>query len=343
MSSQTSLLSPSVSHQYPNGDSVKCLVIDTDPNKKRYEIYMGGLLVLCAFSMTFWCFCVVCECFLCVFSMSLHILFFFTFLTLLSDRPEWALLHYDTSFHPQHAYHFQLHWLVCTGRLLDELLQTWSRRANQLGLSLIEVPITPGYLQSDDTLLSSVTVPLAVPPHTLASLNLDDTFSDLPPTYFEDALLRQFNFVFSVGPTDAAAAARPGSNVLAHKYPQYIHRTGFAIVYILDGGRGFIWENNRLLCSRCEHIFFGVFMGVFLIGFVSFGYVWFIIVYSLVIPSPFLIFPAQFSAFANDHSKSTKLQLPRHARRVHRVLRKRRRAPPLLERRAQPPSRPSRP
>ncbi|RKO93162.1 hypothetical protein BDK51DRAFT_18831, partial [Blyttiomyces helicus] len=58
-----------------------------------------------------------------------------------SPRREMALLHYDTVHNPRNCYHFQLHWLVCTARLIEDLLQSWARVAEKCGLKLVEAPV----------------------------------------------------------------------------------------------------------------------------------------------------------------------------------------------------------
>eukprot|EP01135_Chromosphaera_perkinsii_P006339 Nk52_evm68s485 gene=Nk52_evmTU68s485 len=60
-----------------------------------------------------------------------------------TNRKEWVVAHYDSVYSPQQAFHIELHWLVATGCLVDELLQIWSRKASQLHLSLIPVPTEP--------------------------------------------------------------------------------------------------------------------------------------------------------------------------------------------------------
>lgn len=57
-----------------------------------------------------------------------------------SSRPEIALLHYDTTHNTKNCYHFQLHWLVCTARLVEDMLHLWSRNAEKCGFKLVECP-----------------------------------------------------------------------------------------------------------------------------------------------------------------------------------------------------------
>lgn len=50
-----------------------------------------------------------------------------------SNRRETAILHYDTVYNPVNCYHFQLHWLVCTAKLIQDMLTSWSRMAEKCG------------------------------------------------------------------------------------------------------------------------------------------------------------------------------------------------------------------
>ena len=92
----------------------RSIILDVDPSKKRYFAHsLATILFLC-----------VCA------------LFVYR-----SDRVEWAVLHCDTIYNPLQCYHIQLQWLVATGRLIDEQIQSWVRRAAQYGFQLVEVPV----------------------------------------------------------------------------------------------------------------------------------------------------------------------------------------------------------
>ena len=56
------------------------------------------------------------------------------------SRNEWVLLHYDLPGRDWQSVHLDVSWLVVTGRLLDEMLVTWSRRADRMNLVLVEAP-----------------------------------------------------------------------------------------------------------------------------------------------------------------------------------------------------------
>lgn len=57
-----------------------------------------------------------------------------------STRQEIAFLHYDTTHNTNNCYHFQLHWLVCTARLIEDMFHSWARMAEKCGFKLVEAP-----------------------------------------------------------------------------------------------------------------------------------------------------------------------------------------------------------
>ena len=171
-----------------------------------------------------------------------------------SDRPEWALLHYDVIYNPTNCYHLQVHWLVATGQLVDEIIQTWARRAAQCGLLLVEAPARQSSATSSDSaFLSLCEVPLGVPPPALTDLHFKNSVDEIPKTFFEEEILKRFDFVLDI---EADSAFGPGGvaqySFLRQpiKHTQYIHRSGYALVQIMPDGRGFLWEDNKLFTRK---------------------------------------------------------------------------------------------
>ena len=58
-----------------------------------------------------------------------------------SPRSEVAVLHHDLAHNAENGFNFQIHWLGATARLIDELVQTWTRTVERYGLRLVEAPI----------------------------------------------------------------------------------------------------------------------------------------------------------------------------------------------------------
>ncbi|KAJ3248229.1 vacuolar membrane-associated protein iml1 [Chytriomyces hyalinus] len=169
-----------------------------------------------------------------------------------STRKEMALLHYDTTHNTKNCYHFQLHWLVCTPRLIEDLLQGWSRTAERCGFKMVEAPIEQASPFSNDSPFQSVIlIPLVVPVSHLSSARNEDP-STLSNTHEEREFLheiaRRNDFLLDVESDDLfdpdASVAYSGGKP-QYAYTQFVHRSGAAFIQIVPG-TGFYWVNNRL-------------------------------------------------------------------------------------------------
>jgi uncharacterized beta-barrel protein YwiB (DUF1934 family) len=167
-----------------------------------------------------------------------------------SVRSETAFLHYDTVYNVKNCYHFQIHWLVCTARLIEDMLAQWSRIAEKCGLKLVEAPVEQTLVfANDDPFQSVVPIKLAVkPPSTKEILSsLNDQNLDIPDLWFEFELASRHGFVLDVEaddffPNDGPVYSYEKTPV---KYTQYVHRSGLAFIQVLPDGEGFYWVNNR--------------------------------------------------------------------------------------------------
>ncbi|GBB87252.1 hypothetical protein RclHR1_01370011 [Rhizophagus clarus] len=174
-----------------------------------------------------------------------------------SDRKETAILHYDVIYNVDTCYHFQLNWLACTARLIEELLQQWGRNAEKYGLKLVEAPVEQAMSLTDNNPFQSPTsIKLSLLPPTLEEL--EKLGKKLNPEinhnlYFEIELVKHFKFVL-----DVEADNRFPKEVdiiysyhkTPYKYSQYIHRSGVAFIQICDPGEGFLWVNNRIYTTH---------------------------------------------------------------------------------------------
>ncbi|KAI8835093.1 hypothetical protein BC829DRAFT_422113 [Chytridium lagenaria] len=165
-----------------------------------------------------------------------------------SSRRELAFLHFDTVHNPRNSYHFQLHWLVCTPRLIEDLLVGWTRVAEKCGLKLVEAPVEQvTEFSNDNPFLSVIPIPLAVQPPPLP-LKSAPTPQHFPDQWFEMEFLKRQGFVLDVEsdalfPLNSIVSSFKRAN---YQYTQFVHRSGVAFVQILEPGRGFAWVNNRL-------------------------------------------------------------------------------------------------
>lgn len=151
-----------------------------------------------------------------------------------SNRRELAIVHYDTVHNPKACYHFQLHWLSCTARLMEDMLLSWARMADKCGLRMIEAPVEQIQEFSPDNPFRMVSfLQLSVQPpvreEVKARLMLD---VDVPLLWFEMEFLRSLGFIIDV---EADSRFPAGSTQYsytrpAHMYTQMVHRTGLAFV-----------------------------------------------------------------------------------------------------------------
>lgn len=189
-----------------------------------------------------------------------------------SNRAELAVLHHDLAHNPENGFNFQIQWLGATARLVDELVQSWTRAVERYGLHLVEAPIAQIKDAGQQNLFHApLQIRLAKPPppyHVLAPLLERARCSrGTPPApanemeqwlfrhvlshymtqadqLFEIALLRHFHFVL-----DQEAMSRFPKHVDVYyssraanfDHTQFVHRSGVAFVQVLGGGDGFLW------------------------------------------------------------------------------------------------------
>ncbi|KAG0052843.1 vacuolar membrane-associated protein iml1 [Gryganskiella cystojenkinii] len=179
-----------------------------------------------------------------------------------SDRRETAILHYDLAHNIKHCYHFHLHWLGCTARLIEDLLQSWGRIADKCGLRLVEAPIEQDSQgRAFNPFESPVPIKLALrPPPTRGFFKPASTLEpqtepvQVPQLHFFTELVKQHGFILD---TESDELYPPAEQLnysyrkAAFKNIQYVHRSGVAFMQIAyNGPAEFLWVNNRLLTSH---------------------------------------------------------------------------------------------
>ncbi|KAF9932750.1 vacuolar membrane-associated protein iml1 [Linnemannia zychae] len=177
-----------------------------------------------------------------------------------SERRETVILHYDLAHNIKHCYHFQLHWLGCTARLIEDMLQSWGRVAERCGLRLIEAPIKQDSQgRAFNPFESPVPIKLALrPPATKGffkpTSSLDSNPVQIPKLHFLTELVKLHGFILDMESDELY----PPAAQLAYTYKrapykniQYVHRSGVAFIQIsYNGPHEFLWVNNRLLTSH---------------------------------------------------------------------------------------------
>jgi hypothetical protein len=164
-----------------------------------------------------------------------------------SKRQEIALLHYDTTHNTKNCYHFQLHWLVCTARLVEELMHSWTRMAEKTGFKLVEAPGGQVSLSGDDNPFQALfPISLALPPPSLDTLTTHSNLV-LPKEHFEREFVKSFHFILDTESDKNFPLDSRGYSYQRKPWPhtQYVHRSGIAFLQIL-GDASFVWVNNRL-------------------------------------------------------------------------------------------------
>ncbi|KAG9067913.1 vacuolar membrane-associated protein iml1 [Linnemannia hyalina] len=179
-----------------------------------------------------------------------------------SERRETATLHYDLAHNIKHCFHFQLHWLGCTARLIEEMLQSWGRTAERCGLRLIEAPIEQDSQgRAFNPFESPVPIKLALrPPPTKGFFKPASSLDPLtepvqvPKLHFLTELVKSHGFILDMESDELyppAAQLNYSYKRAPYRNIQYVHRSGVAFIQIsYNGPHEFFWVNNRLLTSH---------------------------------------------------------------------------------------------
>jgi hypothetical protein len=175
-----------------------------------------------------------------------------------SYRPEVINLHYDRLHNPDNCYHIRVDWMNTTAKLIEDVVEGWTREAAQYGLRLVEVPIAEACAITEiNPFRRPYVVKLALPPPDQQPVTYFEPNSFTPQPqpgrhFYHKAILKKFDFVL-----DIEAASNFPSNVdISYswgrpdfKFSQYIHRSGVAIAEITDEG-DFLILANRLYSNR---------------------------------------------------------------------------------------------
>uniref|UniRef100_A0A7S3K2H2 Uncharacterized protein n=1 Tax=Aureoumbra lagunensis TaxID=44058 RepID=A0A7S3K2H2_9STRA len=145
-------------------------------------------------------------------------------------RDEWLALESDAFVDSKRCWRFSIHWLLCSGWVVEEFLTSLSRKAKQYKLQLCQVPEYS--LQLDiHPFLAPATAVVASKPRLVALL--------------KRALVKHMGFVFDSITAIKHVSQRPGISPPDIPIQQFIHRLGTAFVRVHSDGR-FVWIRNRL-------------------------------------------------------------------------------------------------
>ena len=177
-----------------------------------------------------------------------------------SYRPERIDLHYDRLHNPDNCYHIRIDWMSTTAKLVEDVVESWSRDASMYGLRLVEVPIREASAITDaNPFRKPFRIKLAAPPPEQRPETYFDHNSLGPQTspsrhFYQTAILKRHDFVL-----DLEAATNFPANVDVryswgkpdYRYTQYIHRTGTLLAQVTDEGELLVLA-NRLCSSRAR-------------------------------------------------------------------------------------------
>jgi hypothetical protein len=175
-----------------------------------------------------------------------------------SYRREIINLHYDRIHNPDNCYHIRIDWMKVTAKLIEDAIVTWATTVEKYGLRLVEVPIREASsIVETHPLRSPYLVRLARPPPPGQPHWFYDAESLAPrtrfdPHFYHKAIMKRFGFVLDI---EAATNFPPDVEITYswgkpdYRYTQYIHRSGFLLAQITDGGE-FLLLANRLYNNR---------------------------------------------------------------------------------------------
>ena len=166
-----------------------------------------------------------------------------------SWQPELVKVHYDIVHNPEHCFHIRIEWLNTTSKLIEDLINGWSKYCERYGLSLVEIPWDELFtLPITNPLHSTIEIDLALNPW------IDDEFSkyskifEFEKYYFHLYLLKRGSFMldnrtanyFKNDEFDVSYSwGKP-----MFKYAQFIHSTGGYIAELRNNGDFFLAPNN---------------------------------------------------------------------------------------------------
>ncbi|KYR02324.1 DEP domain containing protein [Tieghemostelium lacteum] len=137
-----------------------------------------------------------------------------------TDRYEWILMRYDKTFCPTRYFHMEFKWMVSTGCVVDDFINTCVRKAKQFGLSLMQIPMeknyspfySPFHVRLDPQLKSAQALKFILSHYSM----IPDFIRKRPSSLVKRSDLYLFSDDYDV--------------------TEYIHKTGLLIVRVVEDG-----------------------------------------------------------------------------------------------------------
>lgn len=168
----------------------------------------------------------------------------------LSSKKELVTVHFDRVHNPMHCFHIRVEWLSTSPKLVDDLINSWSRLSERYGLKLVEIPWNElCSLPSINPFYSHANLKLAIDPWTDDEFK-NDTALQTNKFYFHHYLLEHSGFlldnrgtkIFGNEPSKFEIVYSWGRQ--SFKLIQYVHKTGAYIAEIGEKGELFLAPNN---------------------------------------------------------------------------------------------------
>lgn len=194
-----------------------------------------------------------------------------------SQRPESCTVRYHGNFCPLHAFEIELHWIAATGGIVNDMVQSWTRKAPSCGLHIVPVPVSP-FPDPVGKNVEPFRLPVFIPLNlTNCTSNGSPLFQEFDPAsqhfrmfLFLEAILQRFGFIRDspFGSMHVNAPMVQFTPVQCREN-DYVHTSGVAFVRILtweedddpfgsnissvEGSKpctGFHWMPNYMLTKR---------------------------------------------------------------------------------------------
>ena len=166
-----------------------------------------------------------------------------------SWQPEMVKVHYDIVHNPDHCFHLRIEWLNTTTKLVEDLINGWSKYCERYGLSLVEIPWEELFtLPITNPLHSTIEIFLAINPWTDDEFRSYDEIFEREKYYFHLYLLKKGSFMLDnrtatyFKDDDFDVEYSWGKPMF--KYAQFIHSTGGYIAELRSNGDFFLAPNN---------------------------------------------------------------------------------------------------
>lgn len=155
-----------------------------------------------------------------------------------SERTEWGHLRYHTKMTPGYAYEIVAQWITASGPVVNHLINTWKRKANQSGFQLISLPADPlaePFTDKSDPLRGPIFIPLNI--HCLEKEGSALFKEFKKETWPDRLLLLQEAIVARFGFMPCYAETKTGSNQ-ATLDRQYVHCSGNMFILVASPHQG---------------------------------------------------------------------------------------------------------